>query len=40
MDLGRDPKIATRPLFHTQHAGVAANPAFLSGGQFGREDKD
>jgi len=39
-DFGRDPKVGARPLFYTQNPGVAANPAFFPGGQFGREDED
>jgi hypothetical protein len=39
-DLGSRAKLLACTLFHPQHAGVATNPAFFSGGQFGREDKN
>jgi hypothetical protein len=40
LNLGGDAEVRAGSLFHPQDAGVAANPAFLSGGQFWGEDEN
>jgi hypothetical protein len=40
LNLGRDAEVRARSRLHAQDAGVAANPAFLSGGQFRGEDEN
>ena len=40
LDFCGDAEVFARTFFHPQHAGMAANPAFLSRGEFRRKDED
>src|ERR1700677_769240 len=39
-NLRRDPEILARAVFHTQYPRMAAHPALLARGQFGRQDEN